>query len=76
MITIADHHYEQALAFLLDKEQPTESRDDVAHILIKMCASDREVFGATEDEWVQIKTEIFDAVVNYKKGSTISSQDK
>jgi hypothetical protein len=76
MTPIAEHHYDQALAFLMDRNNPIESRDNIVKVLISMAASNREIFGADEEEFIAIKTEIFESVVKYKKSITTSSQDK
>jgi hypothetical protein len=39
----------------------------MATALIYMAASNREIFGAGEEEFIKIKMEIFDYLVEYKK---------
>ena len=67
MTPIAEHHYDQALAFLMDRNNPVESTDNIAKVLITMAASNREIFGADEEEFIRIKTEIFESVVEYNR---------
>ena len=69
MSPIAEHHYDQALAFLMDSNNSNESRNEVSGILISMAMSDREIFKASEEEFVKIRMEIFNAIVEYKKES-------
>ena len=67
MSPIAEHHYDQALAFLMDSRNSNESRNEVSSILISMAMSDREIFKASEEEFIKIRMEIFNAIVEYKK---------
>lgn len=66
MIPLAEHHYEQALAILMDKNNEREYRDNVMNILIKMAASEQNIFGATTEEFIKIRNEIYASIIEYK----------